>query len=100
MDINEQLHRQHEQFRNECFQRELQENSIKASSLQNQLTNARLSEINETLQKQIDETKREAEQAKKDARKSSIRAWVSIGIAIACGILEVISLILKLRGIL
>lgn len=100
MDINEYLNQHHAQFRNECFQRELQQQAINASAMQNQITNARLVEINESLQKQIDEAKQESESATRGSKASSVRSWISIGIAGVCGLLEIISIILKACHIL
>ena len=63
-------------------------------------TNKRLLEINKSLQKQIDEANREVEIAKREAKTSSTRAWISIGIAGACGLIEIISIVLKAFQIL
>lgn len=113
-EIRAQFQRQQDIQRHEMeikqdrdFQTELQSRSFEFEKEQTDRfireykeTNKQLLEINESLQKQIDETKREAETAKKEAKNSSTRAWISIGIAGGCALIEVISLALKAFHIL
>ena len=54
----------------------------------------RLEAINTSLQEQLTAAKAEAEAARKDAKRASIRSWISVGVAVACAIVEVVSLIL------
>ena len=55
----------------------------------------RLEAINISLQEQLTAAKAEAETAKKKAKRASIQSWISVGVAVACAIVEVASLILR-----
>lgn len=62
----------------QAFQREMTDRVIDEYKSANQ----RLEEINSSLKAQLEETKKQAEDAKNSARHASIRAWISIGVSI------------------
>ena len=54
-----------------------------------------LQEQNSILQSQIDETKKDGEAAKKDARKARVFSWISFGVATAISIAALIVSIIR-----
>lgn len=104
MDINEIMRKQREEahhtverMEDQNFQIQMQSQMLSFQREQTdrfiqeyQETNKRLVEINESLQKQVDEAKQDASSAKRKAKISSIRSWISVGIAGVCCLLEIL----------
>ena len=55
-----------------------------------------LQEQNRILQSQIDEAKKDGEEAKKEAKKARIFSWISFGVATA---ISIVALIISFLGI-
>ena len=69
------------------------ESAAKAVLEQNQVSEKQLTELqtqNKLLRQQIEQSKNDAEEAKKEAKRNKVFAWVSFGVGTAIGIAGIV----------
>lgn len=69
------------------------ESTAKAVLKENQVSEKQLTELqtqNELLRQQIEQSKNDAEEAKKEAKRNKVFAWVSFGVGTAIGIAGIV----------